>query len=87
MLRGQMGDVGKGACFDFPVFSEGLAEEDGGRGVAIGHSRHVHAYMISQQLSNGKRNIASYMPTYRGRQFANDFITQPFSSVRARTSG
>src|SRR5450759_2404552 len=51
-----MGDVGEGARFDFAVIPVGLTEEDGGRGVAIGHGSHVHAYIISQTNYTYKLN-------------------------------
>ena len=49
-MGAEMSDVGEGAGFDSPAFAIGFAEEDGGRGVAIGDRRHVHVYNI--QLYN-----------------------------------
>jgi hypothetical protein len=53
-----MREVGQGTRFDLAVFAVGFAEEDGGRGVAIGHGGHVHAYIISQLI-----------PTIQGNYF------------------
>ena len=44
LLRGEMRDVGEGAGLDFAVLAIGFAEEDGGRGVAIGT---VATYMLT----------------------------------------
>jgi hypothetical protein len=49
-----MGDVGEGAGLDVAVFAVGFAEEDGGRGVAVGDGGHVHAYIISHQMHKYK---------------------------------
>ena len=46
-MRAQMRDVGDGAGFDLAGLAIGLSKENGGRGVAIGYRRHVHAYIIS----------------------------------------
>jgi len=48
-----MGDVGEGARLDFAVIPVGLTEEDGGRGVAIGHGGDVHTYTLSKILLDG----------------------------------
>ena len=47
LMRGEMSDIGDGASFDFAVEAIGFAEEDGGRGVAVGHGGDVHAYIIT----------------------------------------
>ena len=52
-----MSDVGDGASFDFAFEAIGFAEEDGGRGVAIGHGGDVHAYIIWQYNKNNKLKI------------------------------
>ena len=46
LTSAEMSDVGEGAGFDFAVLAIGFAEEDGGRGVAVGDGGHVHAYII-----------------------------------------
>src|SRR5882724_2501641 len=46
LMRGEMSDVGDGASLDFAVEAVGFAEEDGGRGVAIGYGGDVHAYIL-----------------------------------------
>ena len=43
---GPMREVDEGAGVDRAVAAEGLAEEDRGRGVAIGNGSDVHAYII-----------------------------------------
>jgi hypothetical protein len=48
LMRGEMSDVGDRASLDFAVEAIGFAEEDGGRGVAIGHGGDIHAYIIRQ---------------------------------------
>jgi hypothetical protein len=47
-MRGEMRKIGESPGLDFAVVAEGFAEEDGGRGVAIGYGGDVHAYTISQ---------------------------------------
>ena len=73
-----MREVGQGACFDLAVFTVGFAEEDGGRGVAIGHGGHVHAYMIWQHMPKCKRNLSIYMLTKRSRKYLNPLGTKDF---------
>ena len=41
---GPVGEVGEGAFFDFTGVAIGLAQEDSGRGVAIGDGFDVHGY-------------------------------------------
>ena len=41
-----MGEVGEGAVADLAVEAERFAEENGGRGAAVGDGGDVHAYMI-----------------------------------------
>jgi hypothetical protein len=41
-----MGEVGESAVVDFAVETEAFAEEDGGRGFAIGYGGNVHVYTI-----------------------------------------
>jgi hypothetical protein len=48
LKSGEMRDVGDGASLDLAVEAIGFAEEDGGRGVAIGYGGDVHAYMIKE---------------------------------------
>jgi hypothetical protein len=50
-MSGEMGEVGEGARLDFAVLAIGFAQEDGGRGVAVRHCGHVHAYIISQSIN------------------------------------
>jgi hypothetical protein len=46
LMRSEMSDVGDGARLDSAVEAIGFAEEDGGRGVAVGYGGDVHAYII-----------------------------------------
>ena len=48
LMSGEMSDIGDGASLDLAVEAIGFAEEDGGRGVAIGYGGDVHAYIIRQ---------------------------------------
>ena len=56
-MRGEMSDVGDGASLDFAIEAIGFAEEDGGRGVAIGDGGYIHAYIIRQQPAYYKHII------------------------------
>src|SRR5450432_2817136 len=47
LMGWEMGEVRESAGFDLAVVAVGFAEEDGGRGVAIGYGGNVHAYMLS----------------------------------------
>jgi hypothetical protein len=60
---GPMREIGEGAVADFAVEAEGLTEEDGGRGEAVGDGGHVHAYRIRYETTTVKHNIAHYMTT------------------------
>ena len=44
--RRPMGEIGKGAGMDLAILAEAFAEEDGGRGGAIGDGGDVHAHII-----------------------------------------
>ena len=46
LMRGEMSDVGNGATFDFAALAIGFAEENSGRGVAVGYGGDVHAYIM-----------------------------------------
>jgi hypothetical protein len=62
-----MGEVGDGAIVDFAILAEGFAEEDGGRGVAVGDDRDVHATILAYQMRIFKSQITTYMTTYLQR--------------------
>jgi hypothetical protein len=47
LFGGPVGEIGQGAIFDFAVFAEGLAQEDGGGGVTVGHHGDIHADYIA----------------------------------------
>jgi hypothetical protein len=42
-----MGEVGESTVSDFAMLTIGFAEQDGGRRVAIGYYRHIHALIIA----------------------------------------
>ena len=50
-LFGPMGEVGQGAFEGLRAFAPTFAEEDGGRGVAIGHGLDVHGIIIIQMTN------------------------------------
>jgi hypothetical protein len=56
LRRRPMGEVGESAVVDLAVEAEGLAEEDGGRGVAVGDGGDVHVYIISSIIQYSKHN-------------------------------
>jgi len=57
LMNGQMREIGEGAALDLAVFAVGSAEEDGGRGHAVGHRGHIHAYIISHEMLNNNKII------------------------------
>jgi hypothetical protein len=59
-----MGEVGESAVADLAMEAEGFAEEDGGRGVAVGDGGDIHAYMISHSEQYSRCKTFIYMPTY-----------------------
>jgi len=48
--RGPVGEIGEGAFASAAAFAPTLAEQDGGRGVAVGDGLHVHGNTIAQLL-------------------------------------
>ena len=58
------GKVGQGALAGFVALAPAFAEEDGGRGVAVGDDGDVHANVISQQPAYVKHNYIYYMGTF-----------------------
>jgi hypothetical protein len=58
-----MREVGEGAVADLAVETKGLAEEDSGRGVAVGDVGDVHAYIVSYKYIIVKYNNIYYMTT------------------------
>jgi hypothetical protein len=65
------GNVEKGAVLDFAVLAEGLAKEDGRRGISIGNLRHVHEFVISQDGTPSNNTMTSYMTTLTRRKINN----------------
>jgi hypothetical protein len=58
-----MGEIGQGAVLGFAVLAVGLTKENGGRGVAVGDGRDVHADLMQQKVSYIKVIINTYMQT------------------------
>jgi hypothetical protein len=56
--------VGESAFDDLTAVTRGLAEEDGGRGVAVRNGLHVHGPTISLIIHLNKNNICIYMGTH-----------------------
>jgi len=55
--------IGDGAVVDLAVFAETLAEEDSGRGVAVGDDGDVHVDRVRELLNKYKQNLLIYMTT------------------------
>jgi len=62
-LFGPMGEVGQGALVGNRAFAPAFAEEDSGRGVAIGDGVDVHGSIVHKLLSIYKHNYITYMGT------------------------
>ena len=60
---GPVGEIGDGSVADFAVVTEALAQEDGGRGIAVGDDGDVHVYMIGQLARDYKHNSTISMTT------------------------
>jgi hypothetical protein len=63
LLGRPVGDIGKGAIFDFAVFAEGLAQEEGRRGAAVRHNCDIHADHIAIYTQPVKSYNTNYMTT------------------------
>src|SRR5271157_1598208 len=61
--RGPVGKIGDGAVVDLAVFAEALAEEDSGRGVAVGDDGDVHVDRVREIVDEYKHNLRIYMTT------------------------
>jgi hypothetical protein len=53
---GPSGEIGEGALDDFAVDTGGFAEENGGRGVAVGYGLYVHGNIITKIINEYKYN-------------------------------
>src|ERR1039458_10307360 len=83
---GPMGEVGKSAVADLAAETKGLAEEDSGRGVAVGHRGDIHAYIIQTSEHNSKYNLTYYMTTKKGQKPGTSNKTNEFSFLGLGTS-
>src|SRR6516164_6544112 len=63
-LRGPGGKVGQGALAGFVAFAPAFAEEDGGRGVAVGDNGDVHANITPRLSSYVRHKYTYYMGTF-----------------------
>ena len=57
------GNIEEGAVFDLAVLAEGLAKEDGRRGVSIGDLRDVHELIIQPIINAVNADSNIYMTT------------------------
>jgi hypothetical protein len=87
LLRREVSDIGDGASLDFAIEAIGLAEEDSGRGVAIGDGGDVHAYILSQIVIMHKHILTVYMPTQKHLKLPAANKTKGFPRLAVRTSG
>src|SRR6266567_6097890 len=63
-LLGPIGEVGQGTFVDFVALAVALAEEDGGRGVAIGDGLDVHGITICIYIRPCQYQTINYMGTF-----------------------
>src|SRR6266700_1292916 len=63
-LLGPIGEVGQGTFVDFVALAVALAEEDGGRGVAIGDGLDVHGITICIYIRLCQYQPINYMGTF-----------------------
>src|SRR6516225_3413011 len=66
---GPVGEIREGALDDFLAHPRGLAEEHGGRGVAIGDDVDVHGQSRFTEYSNSSGQSSIYMGTLRRKKF------------------
>jgi len=58
-----IGEVGQGALAGFVAFAPALAEEDGGRGIAVGDGLDVHGSYYAYMTINSQHKYINYMGT------------------------
>ena len=59
-----LGEVGEGAFADLAALAEGLAQEDGGRRVAVGDGLDVHGHGLYEDISSMSTYISRYYGNY-----------------------
>jgi hypothetical protein len=64
LLRRPMGKIGQGPLDGLLAFAPTLAQEDGGRGVAIGDSFDIHGTDYAHSSPHVKKKMNIYMGTY-----------------------
>jgi hypothetical protein len=62
-VGGPVGKVAQGALLDLGALAIGLAQQDGGRRVAVGDSLDVHGHMVPQTPWLYKSKLRIYMAT------------------------
>jgi hypothetical protein len=74
-----VGNVGQGAVVDFAIFAVGLAQQDGGRGGAVGDHRDIQVYMFARLVRYCKHNLPYYMTTQARPNPVNSRNTKGFT--------
>src|SRR5437016_3078752 len=72
-----MGEIGEGAIFHFALFAEGLAEEDGRGGIAVGDGGDVHTYLLSHKYDLSRNNLTIHDYVY---QFKRSLTTEAIAT-------
>jgi hypothetical protein len=83
---GPVGEIGNGAVVDLAVFAEALAQEDSGRGVAVGHDGDVHVDIIRLCNLKYKENLRIYMTTLLAPNLRDLLSTKDLHEIRRGTS-
>jgi hypothetical protein len=87
---GELGEVGEGALLDAAVLAEGLAEEDGGRGGAIGHALDIHGYTVyhaAHELYGCLLNGSDILHGYKSSVKPHRNRDKPFRNSQLRRIG
>src|SRR5215469_15070443 len=63
-LRGPVTEVEQGALLDLAVDAIALAQQNGGRGIAVGNGLDVHGYIYRESVNISTHNVAIYMATF-----------------------
>ena len=58
---GELGDVREGGLEDLAAVPAGLADEDGGRGVAVGDALNIHGYDCSRVPAGSQARVIPYL--------------------------
>src|ERR1700751_5986886 len=63
-LRRPVTEVEQGPLLDLAVDAIALAQQDGGRGIAVGNGLDVHGYLYRESMNISTYNLAIYMATF-----------------------